>query len=303
VPAELDTILRVALDSDPQRRYASGEAFFRDLDAYLSGEPIAARPAPFLRRAARYARNRRTQLVSAVAASGLIVAACAQYLERERTLRGERAEIARARELPPAQGLVLLESILARYPGSEEAHATRDRLLVERSRTLGRLLTEGEAHLRTGDVSEALAIGARVLALGPTDSRALAFQDRTRVLASSVRVRWVTTPSGAQVALREGGVFRELGPSPATTFLRPGVVVVRAAAPGRHVLQVPFLVRPDDSRPEIEAVLPELPPFDPAREDMVYVPAGEAVLGGPALNASPDAPRRVRGGRGKPRAP
>ena len=41
---DLDTILLTALQKDPMRRYASVELFSEDLQRYLKGQPIAARP-------------------------------------------------------------------------------------------------------------------------------------------------------------------------------------------------------------------------------------------------------------------
>jgi serine/threonine protein kinase len=44
LPRDLEVVLRVVLDKDPQRRYRSAEALAADLRAVLRREPIAARP-------------------------------------------------------------------------------------------------------------------------------------------------------------------------------------------------------------------------------------------------------------------
>jgi eukaryotic-like serine/threonine-protein kinase len=55
---ELDAIVQMAMALEPDRRYASAEAFARDLGAYRAGEPIAARPATLAYRTRRFvARN------------------------------------------------------------------------------------------------------------------------------------------------------------------------------------------------------------------------------------------------------
>ncbi len=43
-PADLDTIVAKCLEKDPAKRYATAEALANDLEAYLEGRPIMARP-------------------------------------------------------------------------------------------------------------------------------------------------------------------------------------------------------------------------------------------------------------------
>ena len=56
---DLDRIVRKALAKEPERRYRSARAFAEDLDRYLSGHPVKARPATFGYRAAKFLRRNR----------------------------------------------------------------------------------------------------------------------------------------------------------------------------------------------------------------------------------------------------
>src|SRR5579864_5894681 len=59
--ADLDVLCLTAIHRDPQRRYRSVEALIRDIDHYLRGEPLEARPDSRLYRTRKFVgRNRRT---------------------------------------------------------------------------------------------------------------------------------------------------------------------------------------------------------------------------------------------------
>jgi serine/threonine protein kinase/tetratricopeptide (TPR) repeat protein len=65
--ADLDVLCLNAMHKDPQRRYKSVEALIRDVDHYLNGEPLEARPDAWTYRLGKFVgRNRRT--VAAVTA-------------------------------------------------------------------------------------------------------------------------------------------------------------------------------------------------------------------------------------------
>jgi eukaryotic-like serine/threonine-protein kinase len=71
---DLETVVLKCLDKDPARRYHSAEALADDLDRWLAGKPITARPSGSLARAWKWARRNPT--VAALAASvGVLLAA------------------------------------------------------------------------------------------------------------------------------------------------------------------------------------------------------------------------------------
>ncbi|MGI9474077.1 MAG: protein kinase domain-containing protein [Rubripirellula sp.] len=57
VPVDLDTILHAAMSADPAKRYQTAEAFEKDLEHFLEGEPITRRRMPFYERGYRWAKQ------------------------------------------------------------------------------------------------------------------------------------------------------------------------------------------------------------------------------------------------------
>src|SRR5439155_488277 len=70
--ADLDVLCLTAMHIEPQRRYRTVEALIRDIDHYLAGEPLEARPDTFGYRLGKYVR-RNWQPVSAATASFIVV--------------------------------------------------------------------------------------------------------------------------------------------------------------------------------------------------------------------------------------
>lgn len=98
-PRDLAIIVATAIERDPVRRYASAEHLAADLESFVAGRPISARPTGALERAVRWARRepRQTLLAGALALAVLAfaVAAGAWFASRDEVQAGRDAQLAR----------------------------------------------------------------------------------------------------------------------------------------------------------------------------------------------------------------
>jgi eukaryotic-like serine/threonine-protein kinase len=94
VPRDLETTCLKCLQKDPQRRYGSAEALADDLQRWLAGEPIAARPVGRWERARLWVRRRPAAAaliaVSIVASLTLLVGGVAYHWRLESALADAR---------------------------------------------------------------------------------------------------------------------------------------------------------------------------------------------------------------------
>jgi WD40 repeat protein/tRNA A-37 threonylcarbamoyl transferase component Bud32 len=130
--ADLETICLKCLDKDPAHRYHSAAALADDLERWLRGEPILARPAGAARRLAKWARRRPALaalmalvvLVSAVGAAGIV-------WKWHDALAAEQAALAAERDAL-TQAAVAEEARAAAVRAQAEEKAAREHAEIER---------------------------------------------------------------------------------------------------------------------------------------------------------------------------
>jgi serine/threonine-protein kinase len=93
VPQDLDTIVMKCIEKNPARRYDSAKALADDLERFLDGEPIQARPAGLRYRLGKKLRKHRA-LAAVTAAAAVSLLALGGAVLHTRWQAGERAELA-----------------------------------------------------------------------------------------------------------------------------------------------------------------------------------------------------------------
>jgi serine/threonine-protein kinase len=98
--ADLDVLCLTAMQKDPARRYRTVDSLIRDVDRYLRGEPLEARPATVGYRVGKFVRRNVRAVSAASAALVVVVGLVAFYTVRLATARNAAlAEAERTRRI------------------------------------------------------------------------------------------------------------------------------------------------------------------------------------------------------------
>jgi len=136
IPHDLATIIMRCLEKHPNERYADAAALADDLDRYLAGERIHARPKGITKRSLSFlARHKVVAALSSVAlVATVLVLSLSKQLGTTQETSDLRAEILR---LQKQNAIVDLEQLAERHPGNAEV---ANALALERNELAMRLL-------------------------------------------------------------------------------------------------------------------------------------------------------------------
>ncbi len=152
IPADLETVVLKCMEKNPARRYDSARALAEDLDRWLEGDPIEARPAGWTYRAGK--RLRKNRALAIVAAVALIALAAAGFeVVRTRWQARERAELAQrfGQRVERLESRLRIEAFLPRHDVTAAKQRLRRELETIRGE-MGRLgpVAEGPGHFALG---------------------------------------------------------------------------------------------------------------------------------------------------------
>ena len=172
VPAALDAVCLKAMAFDPDDRYATAKSLAVDVEHWLADEPVTAYREPFVVRARRWAKRHRPAVAAGlgIVVTGIVTLAVSNVLiarERDRTVEAKREADENYLE---ARGAVekMLDEVaaidLAEVPLMEPvrrkmlttALAFYHRFLQRRSNDPSLLFDHGRAHVRLGEILDAL---------------------------------------------------------------------------------------------------------------------------------------------------
>jgi serine/threonine-protein kinase len=158
IPEDLETIVGKCLEKDPARRYESARELAEDLDRFLDGEPIRARPAGWAYRAGKRLRKNRALAAVSLAAVLALLGLGLLSLRAEWRAR-ERAELAqrfgqRIGSLETSLEYVATQPLHDITPYKAKLRAEMDSIRAE-MRKIG-AIAEGPGHFALGQGAMAL---------------------------------------------------------------------------------------------------------------------------------------------------
>jgi WD40 repeat protein len=127
VAADLETVCLKCLEKEPARRYGSAEALALDLERFLAGEPVQARPISRPERLARWARRRPAVAALTAAVAAVTVLGVLGMAWQWQDARAEEHKAVRAREDAEAKATQAGRAQAATAAAKKRAEQERDR--------------------------------------------------------------------------------------------------------------------------------------------------------------------------------
>jgi tetratricopeptide (TPR) repeat protein len=226
---DLETIVRKALEKDPDQRYANAAALSDDVERYLTDQPIQAVPPSTMYQVRKFVRRNRWGVSVAVAAVMVLAAfAVASTIQAQRVARARDAAEAEAAKAH-AMNTFLREMLQSADPwaggsGDVTVAATLDAAVEEVGESFaGQPLLEAEMRLALGNTY--YGIGALPPGLEQMEK---ALEIRTRALGpdhpdvgdvwmrlAEMRTKAADTEGALEAALEGARVFVLANPGPA----------------------------------------------------------------------------------------
>jgi non-specific serine/threonine protein kinase/serine/threonine-protein kinase len=173
---ELETVLLKATESEPDRRYATAGQFADDLENYLRGDPIQARPQTFVYVVRKKLWKHRTASIAAAAALVLLCVGVVFYIQ---SIRAERRRTEQARQQAVAAARTARQNALRASTQRALALRVLDRVVFDIQEELSHEM--GQTRLREQLLDTAVA-GLREIAERSSDYDAPA--DRSAAAAA-----------------------------------------------------------------------------------------------------------------------
>lgn len=244
---DLDQIILMALRKEPERRYGTAGQFAEDVERYLDGQPVLARPAVFSYRARKFvARNRAAVTAAAFVSLALITATAVSLAASSRS-----ASALRVAERERAKATRLTDFLLGVFNASNPSEAvgrtvTARDLLDRAALTVGRDLAADSAV--RGDLQ--LAIGRAYQGLGlPKQAATLidsvVLQRRTRANEQPLELA-AALEFQARNRLMAGEPPKALALANEALSIRERAQGANAAAVGRTLNQIANISRASD---------------------------------------------------------
>jgi eukaryotic-like serine/threonine-protein kinase len=128
---DLDTIVLKALHKEPARRYPSAQGLADDLDRFLSGRPVLARPDTLRYRAAKLVRRRPGTMAAGAAVAALVVGFALTMTVQAARLARERNKAREAEQHARQVAGFLTEIFGVSDPAASRGHAVTAREVLD----------------------------------------------------------------------------------------------------------------------------------------------------------------------------